>query len=224
MNNWFNFQKSHCGFILVALTPLLFFSYQSDEDDSSSLSDIDKDDDDGGIKPTKMEAKKKKRSRKAQWSQTLLNDLVDIIISSDYYKKKLIFTNTKNQRNGDIYAKVLAELKERAAARKEEVTYNIAQIRTKFKKIISECKGEALKIKTSSRVKNFVEEKDYGKWFNDLFAIVKTRDACRPELAVEPSCSKTSSMFPNDNEESTSFSAEKKEKLVIKKPERKKKK
>ena len=35
----------------------------------------------------------KKAGRKAQWSQSLLGDLVDIIISSDYYKK-LIFTNT----------------------------------------------------------------------------------------------------------------------------------
>ena len=38
------------------------------------------------------------------WSQSLLSDLVDIIISSEYYKKELIFTNTKNQKNGDIYS------------------------------------------------------------------------------------------------------------------------
>lgn len=41
---------------------------------------------------------KNKGGRKAQWSQSLLGDLVDILISSDYYKKKLIFTNTNNQK------------------------------------------------------------------------------------------------------------------------------
>ena len=37
--------------------------------------------------------KAKKAGRKAKWSQSLLDDTihVDIIISSDYYKKKLIF-------------------------------------------------------------------------------------------------------------------------------------
>ena len=30
--------------------------------------------------------------------KSLLSNLVDIIISSEYYKKKLIFTNTKNQK------------------------------------------------------------------------------------------------------------------------------
>ena len=43
------------------------------------------------------------------------------------------------------------------------------------------------------------------------------------ELAVEPSCSEESSIFSNEDEASTSLSDERKEKLVIKKPERKKK-
>ena len=54
------------------------------------------------------------------WSQSLLSDLVDIIISSEYYKKKLIFTNTKNQKNGEIYAQILVTLKEQASERDEE--------------------------------------------------------------------------------------------------------
>jgi len=57
-------------------------------------------------------ASSKKGGRKAMWSQRLLSDLVDIIISSEYYKKKLIFTNTKNQKNGEIYAQILVTLKE----------------------------------------------------------------------------------------------------------------
>lgn len=132
---------------------------------------------------------KNKGGRKAKWSQSLLGDLADIIISSDYYKKKIIFTNSKNQKNGEVYKKILDELKSRASARGEEVSFNYIQVRTKFKKAISECKKAALTIRTATGIKRFIDEKDYGSWFNNLFAVVKTRDACRPELAIEPSCS-----------------------------------
>ena len=35
--------------------------------------------------------------------------LVDVICCSEYYEKKLIFTNTKNLKNTEIYAHVLKE-------------------------------------------------------------------------------------------------------------------
>ena len=50
---------------------------------------------------------KKKACRKAIWSDSTLDDFIDIITSSEYYKKKLIFTNSKNQKNGIIYDKIL---------------------------------------------------------------------------------------------------------------------
>ena len=80
--------------------------------------------------PKVKKASSTKGGRKAMWSQSLLSDLVDIIISSEYYKKKLIFTNTKNQKNGEIYAQILVTLKERASERGEEVpftNFNFAQ-------------------------------------------------------------------------------------------------
>ena len=62
----------------------------------------------------------------------------------------------------------------------------------------------ALTIKTATGIKRFVEEKGYGSWFDDLFAIVKTRDACRPELSVEPSCSRE---LDSDNGDTPSSSS-----------------
>lgn len=78
-----------------------------------------------------------------------MGDLVDIVISNDYFKTKLILTNTKNRKNGEIYKKVLVELKERAAVRNEEVPFDHVQLRTKLKKAIAECKKTALTIKNS---------------------------------------------------------------------------
>ena len=135
----------------------------------------------------KKNVKKNKTGRKAQWTDSLLSDMVDIVVSSEYYKKKLIFTNTKNQKNGAIYGNVLEELKTRASARNETVPFTAVQLRNKFKKAVAECKKTALTIKSATGIKRFQDEKNYGPWFNQLFGLVKTRDSCQPELAVEPS-------------------------------------
>lgn len=66
---------------------------------------------------------------------------------------------------------------------------SIAQLRTKFKKCVSQCKQAALTQKTATGIKRYQEDHGLGKWFNALFAVVKTRDSCQPERAVESSSS-----------------------------------
>ena len=148
---------------------------------------------------------KKKPGRKAMWSDSLVNDLVDIIANDEYYKKKLIFTNTKNQKNGNIYENILKEIEKRAGERNETVPFTGVQLRTKFKKLVAECKKVALTIKTATGIKRFQEGKGYGQWFNQLYALIKTRDSCQPEQAMEPSASSSSNP---ELDESTSTSQE----------------
>ena len=102
-------------------------------------------------------------------------------------KKTLIFRNTKFQRNGELYGKIKLELEQRCAARGECVSISVDQLRSKFKKCVGECKRVALTIKTATGIKRFVDDKGYGAWFDKLFAIVKTRDSCQPDQALEPS-------------------------------------
>ena len=59
--------------------------------------------------------------------------MVDIIVSKEHFKKNLIFTNTKNCRNSDLYGKVLDELNQRHDS---TFPFNVDQIRNKFKKLI----------------------------------------------------------------------------------------
>eukprot|EP00794_Sanderia_malayensis_P001209 gene1209-585_t len=137
--------------------------------------------------PAKASSKKKKRTgRKTNWPETILIDFIDIIVTSEYFKKKLIFQNTKNQKNAEVYGKVLKELKCRALARNESVNFTVVQLRNKLKKVVAECKKAALVMKTASGIKRFQEEINYGPWFNQLFELVKTRDSCQPEQAIEP--------------------------------------
>ena len=130
---------------------------------------------------------KKRVGRKAQWPESLLADMLDIIVTNDYFKRQLIFVNSKNQKNGEVYLKVLDQLIEQAKTRGEEVPFNATQLRTKFKKIVGECKKAALVMKTSTGIRRFQEEHGYGAWFDQLFALVKTRDSCQPEQPIEPS-------------------------------------
>ena len=83
---------------------------------------------------------KRKTGRRPKWNNDDVDDMVDIVVNSDYYKRKLIFTNTKNQRNGEIYEQIQKEMQQRAAKRNSKFMFSINQMRTKFKKCVSDCK------------------------------------------------------------------------------------
>ena len=149
--------------------------------------------------PVKKNAGKesKKKGRKAKWSNSLLDDMVNIVVNNEYYKRKLLFTNTKNQKNSEIYSKILSELKERAEKRGEEVPFTFVQLCTKFKKAVGDCKKVILTVKTGTGIKKIEEERGYGKWFSNLISYVKTHsESCNPELSVEPSACSSSSSTP----------------------------
>ena len=156
------------------------------EEIPSTLDDNESCDDESDSKPPSKKPKGKK-GRKEKWSNSLVDDMIDIVVNNNYYKKRLIFVNVKNQKNTDIYENVLKDLKDRAMVRGEDVPFTSTQLRTKFKKAVAECKKAALTIKTSTGIKRFQDEKGYGSWFDQLFSLVKTRDSCKPELAIEPS-------------------------------------
>lgn len=142
-------------------------------------------------------AKKKKSGRRSKWPEKALDDLIDIVVSNSNFKTKLIFTNSKNQRNGSIYEKVSEELKARASSRGEEITFTANQLRSKLKKCVGFCKQAALTQRTATGIKRFQEDHGFGKWFHALFEVVKTRDSCQPERALEPSSSKSGRTTPS---------------------------
>ena len=193
----------------VSIVTSLFFSLQGASTSGSEVEAelLESDDEDADEEALSVFAKKKsgkKAGRKGKWNENLLSDMVDIIVNSEYYRKKLIFTNTKNQKNGPIYESILQQLK----TRNESVPFSAVQLRNKFKKAIAECKKVALTIKAASGIKHFQDEKNYGQWFNQLFALVKTRDSCQPEQAIEPFAESQSepaacnSSTPNSSESS----------------------
>ena len=84
--------------------------------------------------PSQKTKKKKrvKRGLKGLWKHDLVDDLVDITITNDYYQRKLSFVNTKNQQNRKVYKKVLKELKCRAGGKGNSIPFTVAQVHTKF--------------------------------------------------------------------------------------------
>lgn len=53
----------------------------------------------------------------------------------------------------------------RTSGREENFYFTIDQMRSKFKKCVSECKKGALTIKSGTGIKRFQEDKSYGEWF-----------------------------------------------------------
>ena len=180
---------------------------QSRQHDDDSEEDDDDDDDDDDLDEDIFKKKgSKKKGQKSMWKPEEFNDLVDVIISKEYYKKNLIFTNTKNQKNGQIYAYIAKELQERAAARGQSFLFVAKQLRTKFQNLISICKNAALTVKTVTGIKRFQDDKGYGNWFKDLFPVFRTRDSCKPDQAIEPSSDtpRTATSSPSGSSSSTS--------------------
>ena len=103
---------------------------ESDDDDK-----VEEDDGDGDLETScrlffkKAKGnKEKKPGRKAKWCPRALDELINMIVSSNTYKKKLIFTNTKNQRNGELYGEILKEVKATVSARGENFHFSVNQL------------------------------------------------------------------------------------------------
>lgn len=136
--------------------------------------------------------KKAKRGRKVSWNEDQITDMVDVIVNEDELLNKLVFTNIKKARNTDVIKRC----------------YHSGNV--------SVCKKVCLTMKTASGIATFIEEKEYGKWFDLLFPLVKTRDSCKPENACEPSacgrkvagndCGGSSDVIDEDDERSSTSS------------------
>ena len=78
------------------------------------------------FKQNKKKGKEKKKpGRKSNWSPEAVDDFIDIVVNDDYYQRKLIFTSTKNQKNGVIYEKILLKLIEKVAKRGDILQFTV---------------------------------------------------------------------------------------------------
>ncbi|XP_057296428.1 uncharacterized protein LOC130625365 [Hydractinia symbiolongicarpus] len=83
------------------------------------------------------------------------------------------------------------------------------------------CREAALKIKTASGIQRFQEDKNFGTWFNKLFAVVKSMDSCQPEQSLEPNCAQagvpsgSETTPPSSNETDNCPGNNKKRKLFV---------
>ena len=130
--------------------------------------------------------KKRKRGIRSPWEEDMIDDLVDIVTNDERFTRKLIFENTKKTANKAIYEDILVKLKRRLNDRDVQCTFSVDQVRTRFKKCVSLSKEAALTVKTATGIKRFKDTKGHGKWFMQLYPIVKSRDSCQAEQGIEP--------------------------------------
>ena len=132
--------------------------------------------------------------------------LVDIICSDEETKKMLIFRNQKFAANNALYQKVVMELNQRIKGSFPfEVTFT--QARNKFKKLISECKAQSVTQRTAAVLSRYKVEKVYGKWLDELFPLLASRELSDRSNNIEPSAD-------TDSDENNSFEGTAQEELV----------
>ena len=137
--------------------------------------------------------KRGKRRKKCQWSDNDLDDFVDIVVNDENHRRKLIFQNTMSKANKANYESICKELKSRAKKRGCVFDKSITQMRNKFKKLVSECEKVSMIFKTATGISEYKDEKNYSKWFDMLFPLIKSRESCQPEQAMEPSAGPSTS-------------------------------
>ena len=99
-------------------------SLEEEEEEQEQVEEQENVDEEEEPSQKKKKKKRVKRGLKGLWKHDLVDDLVDITITNDYYQRKLSFVNTKNQQNRKVYKKVLKEL--------NSIPFTVAQVHTKF--------------------------------------------------------------------------------------------
>ena len=154
---------------------------EEEEEESDSIEE-------GEMVSSECGKRKKRIGRRATWKEDHITDMVNIIVNNDQLVKKLIFCNTKKARNTEAYEIVLKRLNvEYNKTAGSDFPFQVQQMRNKFKSCTSKCKQICMTMKTASGNERFVEERGYGKWFDLLYALVKTRGSCQRKNACEPS-------------------------------------
>lgn len=80
--------------------------------------------------------KKKRRGWKVQWQDSHVGNMVDVICSNENFARKLIFTNSKNTKNNEVYSQVQNEVEKRYTG-SSSFPYSTDQMRTKKKTLCS---------------------------------------------------------------------------------------
>ena len=151
--------------------------------------------------------RKGRAGRKPRWPEEYVNEIVQIICENEYYRRRLIFTNSKASKNLEIYAKIVNQAKayfSKSGGYLEKFDFTPVQTRTKFKACVGICKKASMKRKCGSGITNFMDQQP--AWFKQLFPFVESRDSCDPSFAMEPSFSISASSPENSSEESPSES------------------
>ncbi len=180
----------------------------NDESESSDLLLNQRQKTSNNSKNKKGNGKEKKVvGRKAVWKDANIDDMIDIIVNDESYSRNLIFTNVKKQKNTEVYNKIPNNLQERYSQYNPPLSFQftVPQMRTKFKWCVATCKKISLTISTKSGIKRIQDEKGYGQWFNLLYPLIKSRDSCQPEQAIEPD---SLNNCVSGSEESSSLSRE----------------
>ena len=140
------------------------------------------------LAPKKQSAKSTGGSGRISWTDNMVEDLFDIIMSSELLRRSLLLENMGHATKS-YYESVAKGLRNRIELYCEDhaIFPNADQCRNKVKNIKSECKAISLMKKTESGIERERVERGYGLWWQGLYKLVASTASANPDLIVEPS-------------------------------------
>ena len=157
-------------------------------------------------KKERRKRKRKKAERKSCWPEDFVEEVVNVVCESEYYRKKLMFTNCKATKSLEIYCRIVKEVKNHLSENNKIFDFTAVQTRTKFKSCIAICKKASMKRKNGLDMTNYIDKSP--AWFKKLFSFVESQDSCDPTLASEPSFAVLSESSPDEGNDSRVLSSE----------------
>ena len=91
--------------------------------------------------------KRKKSWRKFCWSEEFVEEVINVLYESEYYRKMLIFTNWKATKSLEIYCRIVKEEQNRLNKSSKIFDFKAVQTSSKFKSCITICKNVCMKRK-----------------------------------------------------------------------------
>ena len=122
---------------------------------------------------------------KLNWSNVMLDEMVDIICSNKQFKIFLIFRNQTFAAKTNIFEKVAEKMNKRAATDGRKSTITHSKVRNKFKKLVYKCKSISLTQQTARGISCYRVETGYGKLWDILFPLVASKESADPSNIVE---------------------------------------
>ena len=138
---------------------------ESENVSDETISESESSDKEINLVSKKIKRKKDRKGRKSTWKESAIGDLVNCIRSSKYAERKLMFTNNKATKNGEIYQKTNSKVRTGCEEKGELYEHTLGQTKSELNALVSICNRTAILCKLCQKSNTLLQKKFMGYSF-----------------------------------------------------------